>query len=157
MLQPLDVVMFRPLSTSYTLSLTSHLQKSQGLVPLRKDDFFPLLWDACASSFKKDLIVKAFSATGIWPMDPQVILDRFPEEDPPEAQEPTRPSNENWQQMERLISSCMKDNTSPESKQLSSILHEYQVHNHLLHLENEGLREVLETKKKRKKGKVLDL
>jgi hypothetical protein len=156
-LQPLDVVMFKPLSTSYTVSLTSHLQKSQGLVPLKKADFFPLFWDAWVSSFNKDLIAKAFSATGIWPMDPQVILHRFPEEGPPEAQEPARPSNDNWQQMERLIRSCMKDNTSPESKQLSSLFHEYQVHNHLLHLENERLRDALETKKKRKKGKVLDL
>jgi hypothetical protein len=109
------------------------------------------------SSFRKDLIVKAFSATGIWPMDPQVILDRFPKEDPLETQEPARPSNDNWQQMERLIRSCTKDNTSPESKQLSSTLHEYQVHNHLLHLENKESREALETKKKHKKGKVLDL
>jgi hypothetical protein len=105
------------------------------------------------SSFKEKTIVKAFSATGIWPMDPQVILDRFPEK----AQEPTRPSKDNWQRMERLIQSCMKDTTSPESKQLSSLLHEYQVQNNLLHHENQGLREALRGKKKHKKVKVLDL
>jgi hypothetical protein len=157
-LQPLDVVMFKPLSTSYHLSLISHLQKSQGLVPLKKGDFFPLFWDAWVSSFKKDLILKAFSATGIWPMDPKVILHRFTREEPPEAHRTApQPSNNNWQQMERLIRFCMKDYTSPESKQLSSTIHEYQVYNHLLYLENKGLREALTAKKKHKKGKVLDL
>lgn len=31
------------------------------------------------SSFRKDLIVKSFSTTGIWPMDLEVILERFTE------------------------------------------------------------------------------
>jgi hypothetical protein len=64
-LQPLDVVMFKPLSTSYTLALNNRTQRSQGLVPLRKGDFFPLFWEAWVSSFKKKLITKAFSTTGI--------------------------------------------------------------------------------------------
>jgi hypothetical protein len=52
----------------------------------------------------------------------------------------------------------MKDNTSPELKQLSSTIYEYQVQNYLLNAENQGLREVLKARKKHnKKGKVLDL
>jgi hypothetical protein len=86
--------MFKPMSTSYILSLTSHLQRSQGLVPVRKGDFFPVFSDAWVSSFRRDLIIKAYSSTGIGPMDPQIILDRFPEEALPEAQEPTQLSND---------------------------------------------------------------
>jgi hypothetical protein len=41
-LQPLDVVMFKLLSTAYSSALTTHLHKSQGLVPIKKGDFFPL-------------------------------------------------------------------------------------------------------------------
>jgi hypothetical protein len=41
-LQPLDVVMFKPLSTAYTTNLTTYLHQSQGLVPIKKGDFFPL-------------------------------------------------------------------------------------------------------------------
>ena len=41
-LQPLDVVMFKPLSSAYKHELTHHLQRSQGLVPLKKGDFFLL-------------------------------------------------------------------------------------------------------------------
>jgi hypothetical protein len=45
-LQPLDVVMFKPLSTAYTHHLTLHLQTTQGLVSIKKGDFFPLFWGA---------------------------------------------------------------------------------------------------------------
>jgi hypothetical protein len=41
-LQPLDVVCFKPLSGAYTYSLMRHLHRTQGLVALKKGDFFPL-------------------------------------------------------------------------------------------------------------------
>jgi hypothetical protein len=90
-------------------------------------------------------------------MDPQVILNRFAREDSLDAQIAPQPSNDNWQHIERLIHCCIKDNTSPESRQLLSTFHEYQVQNHLLNLETAGLREALTAKKKHKKRKVLDL
>ncbi|KAF7574180.1 hypothetical protein PtrM4_058030 [Pyrenophora tritici-repentis] len=39
---PLDVVLFKPLSQAYSNELTNHLHKAQGLVPIKKGDFFPL-------------------------------------------------------------------------------------------------------------------
>ena len=45
-LQPLDVVCFRPLSHNYSKALIHHLQRTQGLVPVTKGDFFPLFWIA---------------------------------------------------------------------------------------------------------------
>jgi hypothetical protein len=41
-LQPLDVAMFKPLSTAYSVELSKYLHTSQGLVPINKGDFFPL-------------------------------------------------------------------------------------------------------------------
>ena len=41
-LQPLDVVCFKPLSTAYSLELLTHLYNSQGLLAIKKGDFFPL-------------------------------------------------------------------------------------------------------------------
>jgi hypothetical protein len=41
-LQPLDVVMFKPLSTAYSKKLATRLHKHQGLVPVTKADFFGL-------------------------------------------------------------------------------------------------------------------
>ncbi|KAF1965312.1 hypothetical protein BU23DRAFT_390766, partial [Bimuria novae-zelandiae CBS 107.79] len=50
---------------------------SQGLSPLSKGDFFALFWPAWVSTFTKNLILKAFTATGISLVNPDVILDRF--------------------------------------------------------------------------------
>jgi hypothetical protein len=41
-LQPLDVVMFKPLSTAYSKELTTHLHNGQGLLVIKKSDFFHL-------------------------------------------------------------------------------------------------------------------
>ena len=43
-LQPLDVVMFKPLANAYSTELTQYLQNSQGLLNITKGDFFPLFW-----------------------------------------------------------------------------------------------------------------
>jgi hypothetical protein len=70
-LQPLDVVMFKSLSTAYSTELSTHLHKSQGLLSIKKGDFFPLFWKAWTSSFKEETILKSFEATGISPFDPE--------------------------------------------------------------------------------------
>jgi hypothetical protein len=76
-LQPLDVVMFKPLSQAYHTALITFLQKAQGLISTKKEDCFPLFGQAWMSSFKESSILKSFEATGIWPMDPSPILQRF--------------------------------------------------------------------------------
>jgi hypothetical protein len=67
-LQPLNIVMFKSLSSAYKVDLEAYLACSQGLVQMRKGDFFPLFWRAWRSSFRKDLIEKSFSAPvfGSW-------------------------------------------------------------------------------------------
>jgi hypothetical protein len=45
-LQPLDVVLFKPLSTAYAAELSSYLHRSQGLLRITKGDFFQLFWKA---------------------------------------------------------------------------------------------------------------
>ena len=76
-LQPLDVVMFKPLSSAYTDQLITRTQSSQGLLPVEKGDFITLFWPAWISSFVKEIILTSFKATGIWPKDSEVILKRF--------------------------------------------------------------------------------
>ena len=161
-LQPLDVVMFKPLSSAYSKQLSTYLQKSQGLVPVKKGDFFPLFWSAWQSAFKTETILKSFEATGIWPMDPDAILKRFKEEDSEIEDKgeacPSVLNERDWRQMERLVRSAVNDEGAKESKQLSLSLHRLQVQNELLHHENDGLREALTaTKKHKKRGKPLDL
>tara|TARA_R110002003_G_scaffold848_1_gene21686 strand:+ start:790 stop:1551 length:762 start_codon:yes stop_codon:yes gene_type:complete len=85
-LQPLDVVMFKPLSSAYKHQLTQHLQLSQGLIAVKKRDFFPLLWRAWVSSFTQELILKSFEATRVVPLQPEVTLRRFHPKTPEEVQ-----------------------------------------------------------------------
>lgn len=68
-LQPLDVVLFSPLSTAYSTELARHLHQSQGLIAVKKGDFFPLFWAAYNTSFTSKNILKAFEATGVAPPD----------------------------------------------------------------------------------------
>jgi hypothetical protein len=69
-LQPLDVVMFKLLSTAYSKKLATRLHKHQGLVPVTKTDFFGLFLDAWASSFTAKNIFSSFKATGVHPFNP---------------------------------------------------------------------------------------
>ncbi|RYN88163.1 hypothetical protein AA0119_g12098 [Alternaria tenuissima] len=80
-LQPLDVVLFKPLSTAYAAELSSYLHRSQGLLQITKRDSFLLFWQPWVSSFKKETILQSFQATGIWPINPDVILQRFSKSD----------------------------------------------------------------------------
>jgi hypothetical protein len=69
MLQPLDIVMFKRLSSTYTKALTTLLQCSLELVPIHKGDFFLLFWEFWKPSFTKPLVLKPFEVTSIWLMD----------------------------------------------------------------------------------------
>ena len=68
-LQPLDVVCFKPLSSNYTYELDNYLQEFQGLTPLSKVDSFTLFWSAWVNTFEEKLILRAFTATGISPVN----------------------------------------------------------------------------------------
>jgi hypothetical protein len=76
-LQPLDVVVFSPLSAAYSQELVQHLHCTQGLIPVKKADFFLLFWPAYDVSFTSSNILKAFEATGVSPANAEVILKRF--------------------------------------------------------------------------------
>jgi hypothetical protein len=43
-LQPLDVTLFKPLSTAYSTEISSSMAWGQGLVSMSKKDFFPLFY-----------------------------------------------------------------------------------------------------------------
>jgi hypothetical protein len=118
-LQPLDVVCFKPLSTAYSNKLSFYLQKSQGLVPIKKGDFFLLFWDAWGVAFKKETVLSSFEATGVWPMNRDRVLKRFKKETTPE---PTSLPESDWVCMERLLRSVVHTPTD-ETKRLSRTLH----------------------------------
>jgi hypothetical protein len=97
-LQPLDVVMFRSLSFNYKEILSTQVQDSQGLLPVKKMDFFLIFWTAWTNSFTKDHILQAFESTGVWPMDPEPVLKKF---HPPTTEDQEDPE---FEQLEKVSS-----------------------------------------------------
>jgi hypothetical protein len=87
-LQPLDVVCFSPLAGNYSKGLTYHLYNSQGLVPMKKGDFFHLFWTAWVKTFTEKLILSAFKSTGLIPFNPNVILNKFVTKEPEQPKTP---------------------------------------------------------------------
>jgi hypothetical protein len=63
-LQPLDVVMFRSLSFNYKEILSTQVQDSQGLLPVKKMDFSLMFWTAWTASFTKENIYRHSSQLG---------------------------------------------------------------------------------------------
>ncbi|CAE7020075.1 hypothetical protein PTTW11_03004 [Pyrenophora teres f. teres] len=74
---PPDVVLFGPLGANYSRELDRYLQRSQALIGVKKGDFLPIFWPAWSSTMRPDVIKQSFRATGIWPMEAEVILKRF--------------------------------------------------------------------------------
>lgn len=64
-LQPLDVGIFGPLASYYSSQLSIVQQQSQGLLAIKKADFYSLFKTAYASSFTEKNILSAFEATRI--------------------------------------------------------------------------------------------
>ena len=108
--------MFKPLSTAYSGELSAFLHRGQGLSSVAKRDFFSLFWRAWKSSFKKPLILKAFKATGISPLNLESILKRFSKASQPEqeSRESTTSalSASDWRKIERLVQVAVEDAAS---------------------------------------------
>jgi hypothetical protein len=159
-LQPLDVCLFKPLSSAYSAELTDFMYKSQGISAITKRDFFRLFYKAWNIAFKKETILRAFQVTGISPLDSEQVLKRF------KTEEIERPSSSDttisvlsasdWRKIERLLRQAVKDIDDLRSKQLSQTIHTMAVQKTLLQHENEQLKEALvNEKKRRQQGKPL--
>ncbi|KAH5621133.1 hypothetical protein HBI60_254160 [Parastagonospora nodorum] len=140
-LQPLDVVMFKPLSSAYSAQLT-HTEEV-GL--------FPVVRTSWTSSFTKKMILASFEATGIWPKDRDVILKRYEETTPDGDKDPSTFPTLNptdWRQLRAFVMATVKGGMKQEGNTLTQTLYRLQVENELLHMENKDLRSSLNTKKK---------
>jgi hypothetical protein len=160
-LQPLDLVCFKPLSSSYSHAMDIFMHTTQGYLAIKKGDFFPLFWDAWIFSFKEETIMKSFEATGIWPKDSEIIPKRFnhtPRDDESFPLVTPPPDTGDWRHMRSISRCAVKDIESTEAKKLIHLLYGMQVEVDLKTFENEGLRYALEVIKTQKiKDKTLNL
>jgi hypothetical protein len=158
---PLDVVLFAPLAAEYSRELDRHVQRSQGLATAKKDSFFEVFWDAWSSTMKPEAILKSFQATGVWPMDAEVILKRFSNRTSRQDEAlklKQKGDGDTWIQLRKLYHAAVPDKSKVEARQLEASFHSLQTQNELLHLENNNLKREMAGKLKHKKRRhKLDL
>ncbi|KAH5177126.1 hypothetical protein HBI67_211460 [Parastagonospora nodorum] len=160
-LQPLDVVMFKPLSSAYSAQVASFMERSQGLTSMSKRDFYPMFIAACEASFKKDTILKAFEATGLSPLNPEAILKRFNQ--PAQSgqssdSDSSALSASDWRKIRQLVNRVVDDRDQRKISKLNQTIHQLSIRSVLAEQENIRLKEALiNEKKRRKRGKALPL
>jgi hypothetical protein len=111
---------------------------------------------------RQPLILRAFEATGISPLDPTTILKRFDQAKPPEqgSRESSTSvlSASDWRKIDRLLRAVVDTGGGDKAKKLSRTVHSISIQKQLVEHENKGLREALQAIKKRsKRGKPLPL
>jgi hypothetical protein len=75
------------------------------------------------SSFKEETVLQSFKATGIYPMDAEVILKRFnkaPSNNPEVLSSEPKGNGSSWNKLHRLYDVAVKDNSGAAAKELSS-------------------------------------
>lgn len=164
-LQPLDVVCFKSLAQNYSNELLHRNHTTLGWSPVNKSDFISLFWPAWVRTFTKALVERAFEATGIYPPNADVILNRFKTSTPPPPVTPPEPSelqaapeSPSWLKTKSLLRSAVEDKQPDAAGAVGQALHQLHVQFDLLQHENQGLKKALAiNKRKRKKKKVLPL
>lgn len=160
-LQPLDVGMFKPLSSAYTKELNEMLQRSQALLNVRKSDFLRLFWAAWIHAFTSDKILSSFAATGVHPRDADVVLKRLKISTPRhniDTETREHGDGDTWRHLSNLVDAAALGSSKVGVERVKEIIHSLQVNNELLHHENDELRSEIATKKQSKKqNKILQL
>jgi hypothetical protein len=153
-LQPLDVVCFKPLSSNYKHHLTLYTHRSQGLVPVKKGDFFLIFWKAWVDTFTERVVQRGFEVTGIAPLNPSVVVDKFTQEyseDSSADSDTSVYSGKDWLKIESLVRSIAVDKRCKNTRKVLRSLHHLSIQNQLLHNEIVGLKSALKQKKKHSK------
>jgi uncharacterized protein YndB with AHSA1/START domain len=74
-LQPLDIGLFSPLASYYSTNLSNFIASTRGYIPVGKREFFALFWPAFQKAFSQKNIESAWTKSGIWPWNPDLVLD----------------------------------------------------------------------------------
>jgi hypothetical protein len=84
---------------------------------------------------RPELVLKGFEATGVWPMDAEVILKRFnattsgQDED---AEFGELGDGDRWNNIRKILDAAVTDRANAKSKRLAAAFHSLQVQNELL-------------------------
>ncbi|KAF2822833.1 hypothetical protein CC86DRAFT_299705 [Ophiobolus disseminans] len=150
--------MFKPLSSAYSGQVAGFMERCQGLTSMSKRDFYLMFIAAWEASFKEETILKAFEATGVLPLNPEVILKKFHTSQPTQGSSSNSDSSalsaSNWKITEGLLQQVVKNRDDPQAQKLSKAFHSISVQKMLLEQETQGLKEALiHERRRRKRGK----
>ncbi|KAF1925617.1 DDE-domain-containing protein, partial [Didymella exigua CBS 183.55] len=146
-LQPLDVGCFSPFGNNYSKEVTEQLHQSQALTGIKKRHFYKLFRASWYKTFNSELVLAAFKATGISPLNPAIILDRFQNKPSELPRTPSPLLDVNRVAIEQFCKAIVKDSTSYEARKLVRTFNYLAARNALLEVENEGLRNQIDTRK----------
>ena len=74
-LQPLDVAVFQPLKHYHAKELDYIVR--DGVSNITKLEFLAIIQQIRKEAFKRTTILSAFKKTGIWPLNPQLVLEKL--------------------------------------------------------------------------------
>jgi hypothetical protein len=159
-LQPLDVGLFQPLSTYYSVELNQVMHNTGGIISMSKRFFWPLFKRAWDKAFTEENIQGAFRKAGIWPTNGiQVIavIQRpiivSPVQEPGELKVPRSAKS-----LRRFKAAYERNPTADKVKTLFSTTLQLSAQLAVLKHQNNGLIEAIDLqKKKNKKGVRLNL
>jgi hypothetical protein len=164
----LDVCIFSPLAIAYSQELDAFLHRSQGLSSLSKRDFFRLFWNAYNKSFTADNIASSWSKTGLYPLDPETVMQLFKK--PHTSTEMVRASSQSsssqsaistsdWRSIRALVSEVVTGVHGIHDKRvqkLNNTILSLTTEIALLKSQNNGYKQaIFDEKKKRKRGRGL--
>ena len=162
-LQPLDVAIFSPLATAYSNQIDAVIQSSFGFSRVTKRSFWPLFKSAWESALTVSNIQSAFAATGIWPFDPNRVLQHIRTKTPsppPDTNESARKTPGSVRGVRRAIKALKAEDlhTTEGMDLIIRGIEKLAVEKDILEHHNRGLMEALiGEKKKRKRGKPMGL
>src|SRR6266536_2884336 len=149
-LQPLDVGMFQPLSTNYSIELDEMINESGGRVTMSKAFFWPMFKRSWDKAFTKKNIQSAFCKSGIWPTDGTHVLKKISRPTPstPEKASDLR-SPKSAKAIRRFYAAYDKSPTVDKVKKLFSTTLHLTAQVSVLQHENRGLYKAIELQKKK--------
>ncbi|KAF1936087.1 hypothetical protein EJ02DRAFT_427832 [Clathrospora elynae] len=135
---PLDVGLFSPLSRAYGTALEDYLEKTQGLLSLKKGNFYHLFKDAWDASFTVANVQSSFSTTGIALFDAEQVLKKFCNTTPESPEYPTTIDTVNRASIRLLMSKPITPG-SRKAEIVKETLLSLQAQQAILEYKNNGL------------------
>jgi len=150
--------MFSPLATYYSQEVDKFLSDSRGLTRITKRQFWAFFREAWKRAFTEKNIKSAWEVTGIHPFNPERVIATITQKNTtPEPQQVRTPTSA--RSLRRMFNHMQKDGfITTEALPLLHASEKLAIKAEILQHEVQGLKKaIVEEKKKRKRGRKLNL